>query len=262
MPQQPSSLPAGWEVVEESASAQSASKPSSALPDGWEVVEDTPTKSSGEGALAAGAGLAGLAAAVPTVGAVANRLANLTTQVAAKVPNPIGFGSRAVAPVMETVASPALQRIGAVAGRVAAPLNVGMAAVDYLRGKRSLTGAATQAAMGEGARRYLTPDRLLRAARVIQRGATPVAEALGGGAAAFGAGGLAGTAGTAAFLGALQHDANRRVDIDYSKNTPDTWIARVLGGRTADERMDDPNDPAFQPDDSATVRAAVIQGLR
>lgn len=224
MPQQPSSLPAGWEVVEESASAQSASKPSSALPDGWEVVEDAPTKSGGEGALAAGAGLAGLAAAVPATRAIAERVAT------------------------SPMVSAAMQRFAPVAGT----LNAGKLGYDLVTGKNPMSSAASA----------LKNELMRRGAQVAYRGAAPVAEALGTGAAAFGAGGLAGLAGTAGFLGALQHDANRHVDIDYSKNTPDTWIARVLGGRTADERMDDPNDPAFQPDDSATVRAAVIQGLR
>jgi hypothetical protein len=84
------------------------------------------------------------------------------------------------------------------------------------------------------------------------------------------AGGLAGLAGTAGFLGALQHDANRTVEIDYSKDTPDTAVARVFSnmrdsernrGRSLDERQDDPADVMFQADDTATVRPAAEPGL-
>lgn len=220
-----SSLPAGWEVVEESASAQpQAPKPTSAIPDGWEVVEDTPTKSGGEGALMTGGALATLAGAVPVVRGLAERIAT----------------------------SPA---IGATVQRVApaaAGLNVAKLGYDIYQGKNPLR-SVWEAAKNEGLR---------RGGLAAYRAAAPIAEGLATPAAAFGAGGLAGLAGTAGFLGALQHDANRHVDIDYSKNTPDTWIARVLGGRSADERMDDPNDPMFKPDDTEMVRAAVMQGLR
>ena len=187
-------------------------------------MEDAPTKSGGEGALATGGALATLAGAVPVVRGLAERIATSPA-----------IGS-------------AIQRAAPAAGA----LNIGKLGYDIYQGKNPLS-AGWDALKNEGMR---------RGGLAAYRSAAPVAEALGTGAAAFGAGGLAGLAGTAGFLGALQHDANRDVQIDYSKNTPDTWIARALGGRTADERMDDPNDPMFRPDDQAMVRASVLAQLQ
>ncbi|HEX5010218.1 MAG TPA: hypothetical protein VFY71_07440 [Planctomycetota bacterium] len=234
--------------------------------DEWETVDAEPEKSDGSGALATGGALAGLAGLVTAARPVADTLANLTTQVAKDAPRAIGFTPRAVsaaAPVMETVAGPLLKGATTAVGKVAAPVNAGMAIVDYLRGKRSLGGAMMQAGGGYAASKVLTPERVVKGAKVLQRVATPVANALGAeGVAGMSApvavplaGGLAGLGGTAAFLGALEHDANRKVDIDYSKDTPDTWIAKALGGKADDARMDDPDDPLFRPDDSETVTA-------
>jgi len=259
MPQTPGSVPAGWEVVEESAPEVGS------LPQGWEVVEDTSAPTNHMAGIGGAAALA--AGVVPAVKGLAERVA---TQPA--------LGATA----------------GALVARAAGPLNVATSAYDYFTGKRSLTGAATQAAVGEGARRLMgqLPQRIIQGgAQMAQRAAAPVAQALGAeGVAGMAApvavplaGGLAGVAGTAGFLGALQHDANRHVDIDYSKNTPDTDIARVFmnmrnseanRGRSLDQRMDDPNDVMFQADDSATVtptgppepgmlqRLAILAGLR
>lgn len=133
-------------------------------------------------------------------------------------------------------------------------------------GVRAVTGAATGYGMKllkEGAKLGL---------RQLQPAAAGAANILGlePGAAATAplavplAGGLAGVAGSAGFLAALQHDANRHVDIDYSKHTPDTAIARAFSnmrdseknrGRSLAERQDDPNDVMFTPDDTATVAA-------
>lgn len=157
---------------------------------------------------------------------------------------------------------------------------------------RGVTGAATS----YGAK--LFKEALKAGARHLQPAAANVANALGlelgapvgaglglaPEAAAVGtaplavplAGGLGGVTGAMGFLAALQHDANRKVTIDYSKNTPDTAIARVFGDmqrseanrrRTRDERMDDPSDPMFQADDTATAvpalaREAVIAQLK
>lgn len=235
MPQQPQSgVPTGWEVVEASAPEQATSAPKSSIPDGWEVVEESaPERSSGAGALAAGGALATMAGAVPVVKGLAERIAT----------------------------SPMISRGMAMANKAAAPLNVGMEAYNVLTGQKSPTQALGGALKGELMR---------RGANLAYRGAAPVATALGAeGVAGMAApaavplaGGLLGTAGSAAFLGALQHDANRQVDIDYSKNTPDTWIARALGGGpSVDQRMDDPNDPMFRPDDEAIVRASVLAQL-
>lgn len=239
MPQKPppQNVPDGWEVVEDTAPVAAGA------PEGWELVEDAekPTNAMGLVSAATAAG----AAAVPVVRGLAARLA-----------------------------SPALgATAGALAARVAGPLNVGTAIYRVASGKESLPRAAVDAAVGEGARRFFRPERMVQpAVRAVQRLAAPVANALGAegvvGAAPVAvplAGGLAGVAGTAGFLGALQHDANRNVQIDYSKRTPDTDIARVLmnmrnseanRGRSLEERMDDPNDVMFQADDSATVRGA------
>ncbi len=244
-----------WETVAEGGAAA----------DDWETVEDAPEKSDGSGALATGGALAGLGGLIAGARPVANTLATLTTQVAKEAPRAIGFTPRAVsaaAPVMETVASPLLKGASAVVGKAAAPLNAGMALVDYLRGKRSLTGAVMQGGGGYAATRYLTPDRLMKGAQAVQRVATPAAEALGGAGALTTAGGLAGVGGLAAFLGALQHDANRDVPMDYTKPNLTEDIARVLGGTGAtDAQMDDPSHPAFRADDSATVTAGEEAGL-
>lgn len=202
--------------------------------------EQTPDKPTGAGAMATGIGLAGVAAAVPAAKWLAERIAT----------------------------SPAIG--GAVQGvtRAAAPLNVGMQAYEVLSGRKTLGQAAMGAAKGEAIR---------RGTKLAYRAATPVAEGLGAeGVAGMAApvavplaGGLAGLAGTAGFLGALQHDANRTVDIDYSKNTPDTAIARVFSnmrdseknrGKTLAERQDDPNDVMFQPDEAVTVAAEPASG--
>lgn len=228
---------------------------------------ESPEKPDGSGALATAGGLAGLAGAVTAARPVANTLATLTTQVAEAAPRAIGFAPRpeSTAPaVMRTVASPLLKGATEVAGKVAAPLNIGMAALDYARGKRSLGGAAAQAAGGELARRVITPERIVQAAKLLQKGATPIANALSAeGVAGMAApvavplaGGLAGVAGTTGFLGALQHDANRDVPMDYTRRNLTEDIARVLGGAGATEaQMDDPSHPAFRADDSVTVAA-------
>jgi hypothetical protein len=242
MPPQPSdpNIPDGWEVVQDSPT-----QAATGTPDGWEVVEDaTPAPSNWMGGLSA-LSAAG-AAAVPAAKGLAERIATSPT-----------LGSTA----------------GALASRLAAPANALKQGYDVLTGKQSLTGALGDGAMGEGARRLVRPG-----VQMLQRGAASVASALGsegvaGTAAPVAvplAGGLAGVAGTAGFLGALQHDANRQVTTDYTKNTPDTDIAKVFmhmrnseanRGRTLDERMDDPNDVMFRPDDQAEVRAAVIAAL-
>lgn len=244
MPSNTSSLPSGWEVVEESASDHpmpNTAKPQAAIPEGWEVVEDEPTKSSGTGALATGGVLGTLAAAVPAARMLAERVAT--------------------SPMVGT----AVQRLAPAA----AGLNIGKLGYDIATGRNPMSAAGSA----------LKNELLRRGAQYAYRSAAPVAQALGAeGVAGMAApiavpiaGGLAGLAGTAGFLGALQHDANRRVDIDYSKRTPDTDIAKVFmnmrnseanRGRSLDERMDDPNDVMFQPDDAEIVRAAVIQGLR
>lgn len=246
MPQQPphQNVPDGWDVVETSTA------PGGGVPDGWEVVEDA-NKPSGAGALATGAGLATLAAgtAASVMPMVRNGIQDGVTRLA-------------TAPGLASAA-------GKLAGRVAAPLNIVKQGYDVLSGKQSAFDAAKDALVNEGARRFFRPERLVRAGvKLAQRAALPVAEAMEGGAMAAPlaiplAGGLAGLAGTAGFLGALQHDANRKVTIDYSKNTPDTAIARMFSnmrdseknrGKTLAERQDDPNDVMFQPDDSETVR--------
>jgi hypothetical protein len=150
----------------------------------------------------------------------------------------------------------------------AGALNVGKLGYDLMTGKNPLQ-SAWSAVKNEGMR---------QGAKLAYRAATPLASGLGAeGVAGLAApvavplaGGLAGIAGTAGFLGALQHDANRHVDIDYSKDTPDTAIARVFTNmrnseanrdRTLDERMDDPDDVMFKPDETATVRGAVLAQL-
>lgn len=178
--------------------------------------------------------------------------------------------------------SPMLSRAGAAAEGVMGklpglqhlgPLNAGKQAYDVLTGRQSIPGA-----VGDYARNAIlsSPGRAISAVQnVAGRVATGLgAEGVAGMAAPIAvpiAGGLAGVAGTAGFLGALQHDANRHVDIDYTKNTPDTDIAKVLmnmrnseanRGRTVDERMDDPNDVMFRPDDTEMVRAAVLSQLQ
>lgn len=233
--------------------------------------ETTPDKPTGAGALAAGAGLGVLAGAVPVAQRVASGLANLTTQVVVPDPQLSLFDPKP--PVMQTVASPMLKRVSALAGRIAGPANIVKSVYDVASGKESPLEAGAEFVAGEAARKYFRPERLIpKAAQVLQRVATPVANALGAeGVAGMAApvavplaGGLAGVAGTAGFLGALQHDANRTVTTDYSKNTPDTAIARVFSNmrdseknraRTLAERQDDPNDVMFTPDDSATVTA-------
>jgi hypothetical protein len=93
---------------------------------------------------------------------------------------------------------------------------------------------------------------------MLQRAATPIA----GMSAPFVAGGLAGLAVPAAALGAIQHDANRDVPMDYTKRNLTEDIARALGSAGAtDAQMDDPTHPAFRPDDSATVSAGEPGGL-
>jgi hypothetical protein len=255
----------------------------------WRKVEEDPgpAKSDGSGAMAAGAGLAGLAAAVPVVRGLAGRLANLSTTVTTADPQLSLFGAPAAA--ARTVMAPAVQKAAAFAGRIAAPLNIAKQGYDVLTGKQSVWDAAKDAAWNEGGRRILRPDKLItKGAQLAQRMAAPVADALGAeGVAGMAAplavplaGGLAGVAGSMGFLGALQHDANRKVTIDYSKKgNLDTAVARVFmdmrnseanRGKTLDERMDDPNDVAmFRPDDTAeaeidpaaAARAAILAKL-
>jgi hypothetical protein len=157
--------------------------------------------------------------------------------------------------VAEQVAtSPSLGRKAGALTKRNAPLNLAKQAYDVATGRQSLAGGATDAALGEGARRLLRPG-----AQLAQRIATPVA----GMSAPFVAGGLAGVAGTAGFLGALQHDANRTVPMDYTKRNLTEDIARVLGSSGAtDAQMDDPTHPAFRADDTATVSAAPAGGSR
>lgn len=167
-------------------------------------------------------------------------------------------GAAASVPIVKRIAehvatSPALGNIVKRFAPAAGALNVGQSAYDVLTGRQTVGGALTSAAKGEAIRQVVK-----RAPALLQRAATPAAAM----STPVMAGGLAGVAGTAGFLAALQHDANRKVDIDYSKNTPDTWIARVLGGRSRDQRMDDPNDPMFQPDDQAVVTAKLLELLR
>jgi hypothetical protein len=223
------------------------------------ALDEAPEKPDGSAALAASGGLAGLSGLIAAARAASAPLANLTTQVAEPAKAAIGFVPRAASaaePVMRTVASPMLARAGALAGRFAAPINVGLAGVDYLRGKRSAPSAIGQAAGGYAAKHFLTPDRLMKGAQVVQRVATPVAQALGGAGALTAAGGLAGLAGSAGFLGALEHDANRDVPMDYTKRNLTEDIARALSRTGAtDVQMDDPSHPAFRPDDSETVTA-------
>jgi hypothetical protein len=151
--------------------------------------------------------------------------------------------------IAEQVAtSPTLGRTAGLLAKRLAPLNIVKQGYDVATGKQGIVGAATDAALGEGARRLVGP-----AAKFLQRAATPVA----GMSVPMAAGGLAGVAGTAGFLGALQHDANRTVPMDYTKRNLTEDIARVLGSSGAtDAQMDDPTHPAFRADDSATVAAA------
>lgn len=189
----------------------------------WRRVSDADPPaadpSDGTGALATGGALATMAAGVPVVKRVAEHVAT----------------------------SPALGKLVQRFAPAAGALNLGQSAYDVVSGRKTVGEAGVDAAKGEAIRQLVK-----RAPAALQRVATPIA----GMSAPLAAGGLAGLAGTAGFLGALQRDANRDVQVDYGKNTPDTWIARLLGGRSADERMDDPNDPAFKPDDEATVTAA------
>lgn len=194
--------------------------------------ETTPEKPSGAGALAAGAGLGVLAAGVPVAKRVAEHVAT----------------------------SPALGSLVQKFAPAAGALNVGQSALDVVTGRKSVGEAGVDAAKGEAARQVVK-----RVPSLLQRAATPVA----GMSAPLVAGGLAGVAGTAGFLGALQHDANRQVDIDYQKNTPDTAIARVFSnmrdseknrGKTLAERQDDPNDVMFTPDEATTVRGGAGGG--
>lgn len=176
---------------------------------------EAPEKSDGRGALATGGALATLAAAIPATRAVAERVAT----------SPLVGG--------------AVSKIAAGAGA----LNVGKLGYDLAhgRGLSAIMDAAKNEALRQGG-------------KLAYRAAAPAAEALGTGAAAFGAGGLAGLAGTTGFLGALQHDANRTVPMDYTKRNLTEDIARVLGGAGAtDAQMDDPNHPAFRADDAETV---------
>lgn len=192
------------------------------------ALDATPEKSDGSGALATGGVLAGLAGAVPLIQRGAEHLAT----------------------------SPALGSLVKRFAPAAGALNVGSSAWDVISGRKSVGQAVKDGAIGEGVRQVAK-----RAPALLQRAAAPVA----GMSVPLVAGGLAGVAGTTAFLGALQHDANRHVDIDYSKRTPDTDIATVFmdmlqseanKGKTRDARMDDPNDVLFHADDTATVTPA------
>jgi hypothetical protein len=129
---------------------------------------------------------------------------------------------------------------------------------------------------GKFALRRLQPTAASAAEALATRLGAPAGSALGlgGEVAAIGtapaavplAGGIAGLAIPATLLAGIQHDANRKVTIDYSKeDTPDTAVARVFmnmrnseanKGRTLDERMDDPNDVMFRADDSADAETA------
>ena len=166
--------------------------------------------------------------------------------------------------------SPLVTRGAALAEKLAGKvpgigqLNAGKQLYDVASGQQSIPGAAVDFARNAI---LSSPGRLIRGGQAL---AGRAATALGSPAALPIAGGLAGLAGTTGFLAALQHDANRRVDIDYSKNTPDTAVAKVFRnmqtseanrGRTLDERMDDPNDVMFRPDDSETVRLALLDAL-
>lgn len=205
--------------------------------------EADPVKADGSGALAAGGGLAGLAGLIAAAKSGAGAL---------------------VKPGLATKAT-------RFAGRLAGPANYIKQGYDVATGKQSPGWAAAELALGEGARKFFRPERLVHpAVRMAQKAVAPVASALGAeGVAGMAAplavplaGGLAGLAGTAGFLGAVEHDANRDVPMDYTKRNLTEDIARALGSTGAtDAQMDDPNHPAFRADDSATVSAGEPGGL-
>jgi hypothetical protein len=128
-------------------------------------------------------------------------------------------------------------------------VNVLKQGTDVLSGRQSIPGAIGDFAQNAA---LSNPAKTLRG---VQGLALRTATALGTPAAATMAGGLAGVAGTAGFLGALQHDANRDVTIDYQKPTLDTAVARVFSnmrdseanrGKTLEARRTDPNDVMYQ----------------
>jgi hypothetical protein len=195
------------------------SEQTDAAPDEWETVADGPAKSDGSGALAAGGMLAGLAGVVPLIQRGAEHVAT----------------------------SPTLGNVVKRFAPAAGVFNAGQSAYDVLSGRKSVGQAVKDGGIGE-----LVRQAVKRAPAALQRVATPVA----GMSAPLVAGGLAGVAGSAGFLGALQHDANRDVPMDYTKRNLTEDIARALMGSGAtDAQMDDPNHPAFRPDDSETVTA-------
>jgi hypothetical protein len=98
--------------------------------------ESTPDKPSGAGAMAAGGALAALSAGVPALRGAAERIATAPS-----------LGSTA----------------GALAARLAAPLNVGKQVYDVATGKQSAVDAGKDALLGEGARRFFRPERIVRA---------------------------------------------------------------------------------------------------
>jgi hypothetical protein len=178
-----------------------------------------PEQSDGSGALATGGVLATMAAAVPGVKRVAEHVAT----------------------------SPTLGKLVQKFAPAAGALNLGQSAYDVVSGRKGVGEAGIDAAKGEALRQLVK-----RAPALLQRAATPIA----GMSAPLAAGGLAGLAGSAGFLGALQHDANRDVPMDYTKRNLTEDIARALMGSGAtDAQMDDPTHPAFRPDDSETVTA-------
>jgi hypothetical protein len=190
------------------------------------VDEQEPEQSGGDGALATGGVLATMAAGVP-------------------------LAKRAAEGVVS--AGPALGKAVKRFAPAAGVFNLGQSALDVVTGQKSLGEAGVDAAKGEALRQVVK-----RAPAMLQRVAAPVA----GMSAPFAAGGLAGLAGSAGFLGALQHDANRDVPMDYTKRNLTEDVARALGSAGAtDVQMDDPNHPAFRPDDSATVSAGEPGGL-
>lgn len=246
MPQQPKYLSTDPNAGAEAPAAPAGRVYLSTDPNAGQDAAPDPIKPDGTETMAAGAGLGLLAGAVPVARALAERVAT----------------------------SPAISATVGQAARLGGLYSLGSAANDVVHGRNPLPSLLKN----EGTRQGV---------KLAYRAATPAAEGLGAeGVAGMAAplavplaGGLAGLAGSVAFLGALEHDANRHVDIDYSKDTPDTAIARVFSnmrdseknrGRSLAERQDDPNDVMFRPDDSVTVtpdtsglsRAAVIAQLK
>lgn len=241
-PQPPQSVPPGWEVVEETGQSPTTPVAGNGVPEGWTVAEDAPAAPSAGGLGALSATAAAGAAAIPAAKWLAEHIAT--------------------SPTIGRIADTAAGRGGALLGPLAAGANPVYQGYQVATGQKSLGSAVSG-----GLKTEATRQAAMRAPGVAARVASALgAEGVGGMAAPVAvplAGGLAGLAGSTGFLAALQHDANRHVDIDYSKDTPDTAIARVFSnmrdseanrGKTLDQRQDDPNDVMFQPDESVTVR--------